>query len=536
MMETPVNHSYDVVVIGAGHNGLVASAYLARAGQRVLVLEQRQALGGAASTMEVFPGFRVNTGCVDAGLFLPEIVADLSLESHGLRWLESPAVVFAPQPDGKSLTLWRDPRRAILEIATFSKVDARRYPDFLQFITRLTDVLRRVLTVSPPSLPEVQVGELLSWLPIALKLKSLGRQEMMDALRVLPMSAADFLDEWFESDALKAALASSAAIGNFLGPRSPGTAFMLLYQALQAGQAGFRSSRFVQGGIGRLSEALAEAARLYGTEICLGVGVSRITLEDNRATGVILEGGEHIAAQTVVSNADPQRTFFGLVGASHLDVSFVRDVKNIRMQSSLARLNLALSGLPRFSGTSHAGPEGSLSGHILICPSLDYQERACDDAKYGHFSSHPMLDITLPTISDPGLAPPGMHLMSIDAYYAPFNLQDSGWVDKKEQLLTVVLQTLGGYSPDIQSLVTDAQVLTPLDFEREYGLTRGDIYHGQMGLDQLLMMRPVAGYGRYQTPVRNLFLCGAGAHPGGGVTGAPGYNAAREILKNARGA
>ncbi len=535
MKEIPANDSYDIVVIGAGHNGLVAAASLAKAGQRVLVLEQSESLGGAAGTAQVFPGFKVNTGSMDAGLFLPEIVSELNLESHGLRWLESPAVVFAPQPDGRSLTLWRDPQRTIPEIAKLSQADAGRYPQFLQFLGRLADVLRRVLTVTPPSLPEVQVGELLPWLPVALKLRSLGRQEMMDALRVLPMSAADFLDEWFESDALKAALASSGVIGNFLGPRSPGTAFMLLYQALQAGQAGFRSSRFVQGGTGGLATALAEAARQYGAEICSGVAVSRIALEESLATGVILENGEHIAARTVVSNAGPQRTFFGLVGASHLDVSFVREVKNIRLQSSLARINLALSAAPQFPSLAHAGPDGSLSGHILICPGLDYLERAYDDAKYGRFSAHPMLDITIPTLCDPGLAPPGMHLMSVDASYAPYTLQVGSWEDQREPVLAVVLQTLESYAPGIHALVTDTQVLTPLDIEREFGLTRGDIYQGQMGLDQLLMMRPVAGFGRYRTPIRNLFLCGAGAHPGGGVTGAPGYNAAREILKSLQG-
>jgi phytoene dehydrogenase-like protein len=530
MTNSPANKSYDVIVIGAGHNGLVTAAYLAKAGKQVLVIERRQSVGGAASTEEVFPGYSANTGAADAGLFLPRIVTDLNLESHGLLWIENPALVFAPQPDGRSLTLWRDPERNVAEIAGFSKADADRYPAFLRLVSRLADVLGLMLTVSPPSLPQVQVGELLPWLRSALKLKSLGNHEMMEFLRVLPMSVAGFLDEWFESPVLKAAIGASGVTGSFLGPRSSGTALMLLYQAIQAGRAGFRSSRFVQGGTGHLADALAEVALQHGAEICTGLEVSEIVLDGNSASGVNLGNGDTIDAHAVVSSADPRRTFFGLVGAPHLDVRFVREVKNIRLQSSLARVHLALSGLPSFPSAPQAGPGGNLSGHILIGPDLDYLERAFDDAKYGRFSSQPMLDIVIPTLADPALAPPGKHILTIDAYYAPYSLQDGGWDDKRGELLDVVIQTLAAYSPGIANLIVNARVITPIDLEREYGLTRGDIYQGQMGLDQIIMMRPVAGYGRYRTPVENLFLCGAGAHPGGGVTGAPGYNAAREIL------
>jgi len=530
MTNAPGHKSYEVIVIGAGHNGLVTAAYLAKAGKQVLVIERRPHVGGAASTEEVFQGYKANTGATDAGLFLPRIVSDLNLESHGLGWVESPALVFAPQLDGNSLTLWRDPNRSVAEIAGFSKTDADRYPAFLRLVSRLAEVLSLMLTVSPPSLPEIRVGELLPWLRTALKLKSLGEHDMMEFLRFLPMSVADFLDEWFESRALKAAIGSSGVTGSFLGPRSSGTALMLLYQAIHAGKAGFRSSRFVQGGIGRLSQALAEVAIQHGAEICTGLEVSEIILDGNNASGVRLGNGERIDARAVVSSVDPQRTFFGLVGAPHLEVRFVREVKNIRLHSSLARVHLALSGLPSFPGASQAGPGGNLSGHILICPDLDYLERAFDDAKYGRFSSQPLLDIVIPTLSDPALAPPGKHILSIDAYYAPYALQEGGWDEKRGELLDVVLQTLAAYSPGITNLITNTQVITPLDLEREYGLTRGDIYQGQMGLDQILMMRPVPGYGRYRAPVKNLFLCGAGTHPGGGVTGAPGYNAAREIM------
>lgn len=532
MNEQPASKQYDAIIVGAGHNGLVSAAYLAKAGYRVLVVERRDEVGGTAGRTQIFPGYKLDIGAVDGGLFLPQVVHDLRLENHGLRWLENPAVVNLLQADGRSLTLWRDGGRAAQEIAAYSERDAQRYPAFLMMVAKFSAVLERMMEAAPPSLPDLQVGELMPWLSTALKVRALGERDMMEFMRALPMPAADWLGEWFQDESVKAAIGAGSVLGHALGPMSSGTTFLLLYHAVHAGSAGFRSSRFVKGGMGALSEALAEAARQSGVEIICGQPVSSVLVEDGRAAGVLLADGMPVRARVVVSNADPRRTFFDLVGAANLPVSFVREVKNIRLRASLARVSLALSRMPKFSGAGETGTYDQMSGHNLVCPSLDYMERAYDQAKYGEFTSRPMLDFVIPTLTDPTLAPPGRHLMLVDAYYAPFELREGSWDTRRETLYEAVIETLEGYAPDIREVIAHRHILTPVDMESELGLTGGDIYHGQMGLDQLLMMRPAAGYGRYRTPVENLYLCGAGTHPGGGVTGAPGYNAAREILKD----
>jgi phytoene dehydrogenase-like protein len=536
-MNTPTAKSaYDAVVIGAGHNGLVTAAYLAKAGLQVLVLERHEFVGGAAATLEIFPGWRANTGALDAGLFLPEIVTDLHLESHGLQFIESPALAFSPCLGGDGLTLWRDPLKTREEIAQFSEADAERYPAFLKQVSRMAGVLGAIMRLTPPAIPDYQYGELLPWLRVALKVKRLGEREMMEFMRILPMPVKDFLDEWFESPQLKAALAMAAVSGSLQGPRAAGTAFMFLYQAVNAGQGAFRASRFVRGGTGQLSLALAEAAQKYGAEICTGVGADKIILEGERAVAVVLDDGQQVKARALVSSANPRHTFFNLVGAPHLPLRFVREVKNIKFRGSTARINLALSALPAFKGlpigATPADKTIPLSGHILICPDLEALEHAYDDAKYGRVSERPCLDLVIPSLLDDSLVPAGQHIMSIDVRYAPYHLREGSWEEQGEVLYQRVIEVLETYAPGIRELVLQRQVLTPLDLERQYGLPEGSIYHGQMGLDQLLFMRPAAGYGQYSTPLENLFLCGAGAHPGGGLTGAPGYNAARQILKH----
>jgi phytoene dehydrogenase-like protein len=536
MNDSPPKTVYDAVVIGAGHNGLVVAAYLARAGLKVLVLERRSIIGGAAATQEIFPGWRANTGAVDAGLFLPEIVAELRLENYGLQFIESPALVFSPCADGAGLAMWRDSQKTQAEIARFSQADAEKYPAFLQQISLMAGILRLIMTLTPPALPDYRYAELLPWLRVALQAKRLGDRELMAFLRILPMPVKDFLDEWFENSQLKAALGMSAVIGNMQGPHASGTAFMFLYQAVNAGQAGFRASRFVRGGAGQLSQALAAAAQQYGAEICTGLGADKIIPEGERAVAVLLSDGRQVTARTIVSSANPRHTFFDLVGAPHLPVRFVREVKNIKFRGSTARINLALSALPQFAQLSPHSTQldgnASLSGHILLCPDLEALERAYDDAKYGRVSEQPCLDLVIPSLLDNSLAPAGQHLMSIDVRYAPYSLREGSWEDQRDALYERVMRVAEAYAPGIRELVLHRQVLTPLDLERQYGLPEGSIYHGQMGLDQLLFMRPVAGYGQYATPLENLFVCGAGAHPGGGFTGAPGYNAARQILKH----
>lgn len=524
----PESDQYDVIVIGGGHNGLATAALLAKAQQRVLVLERRNVLGGAAATEPVFPGCQVNTGGLDAGLFLPQLVSELNLETHGLRFLESPALTCALFPGGRALTIWRDVARTAIEIARFSQPDAQKYPEFARLVARLAGVLAEIMVLPPPSLPDLRPGELLPWLRPALQARRLGQQDMMALLRVLPMPVTDFLDEWFESPQVKAALGAPAMIGSLQGPRAPGTAFMFLYNAVNAGVGAVRSSRFVAGGAGALSAALAHTAIARGAEVCAGQAVDHILIDDGRATGVQLAGGKTLRSRVVVSSADPKHTFFDLVGAPELEVRFVRDVRAIRMQASAARVNLALKDLPRFTAAATREP---LSGHIQVCPDLDDLEHAYDDAKYGAFSRQPFLDIVIPTLLDPGLSSAGGHLMNITVQYTPYRLKDGPWETSRQALANTVLDSLTAYAPDLPKLVTGVQVVTPLDLEQEYGLTGGDIYHGQMGLDQLLFMRPVAGYGRYAAPIDGLYLCGAGTHPGGGLTGAPGYNAAYEILR-----
>jgi phytoene dehydrogenase-like protein len=529
---------YEAIIIGAGHNGLVTAALLAKAGFKTLVLEQRDVLGGAAATEEVFPGFKINTGADDAGLFHDKIIEELNLAAHGLAFHENEVAVFAPQPDGSALTLWQDEARSVAEISRFSRRDAERYPDFAAEINQHAQALRGMLLLTPPELMERTLSDGTAWGKFGLNLRRMGSTEMMEFMRVLPMPVSDYLDEWFESDELKGTLAAPALLGNQLGVRGAGTTFMLLYQ--HAG--GFLRRRAVVGGMGQLSAALAAAAEQHGAEIRLGTRVDHILLArtrmgDDQASGVVLADGSEIQALIVVSNADPRRTFFGLVGPTNLEPRFTRHVRNIIYRGVTAKINLALSGLPQFNGQTDASQLGDC---IRISPSLEYLERAYDAAKYGNPSPSPVLDMTIPTLLDPALAPDGQHTMSITMQYAPYNsfgfaqdmLADSDWTGQREQLGDAVLDTVSRYAPDLPSLILDRQILTPLDWEQTYGLTEGSIHHGQMSLDQLLIMRPVSGWSRYRTPVENLFLCGAGTHPGGGVTGAPGYNAAREVIKD----
>jgi phytoene dehydrogenase-like protein len=520
---------YDIVVIGGGHNGLVAAAYLANRGERVLVLEARDVLGGAAATEEIFPGYQVDTGAGHADLFRTEIATELGLEKHGLEFLESPISALALTP-GDALRLWRDPNAARGEIERHSNADAARYPEFLSWIE---DQALTYLAAQDRVPPDLASSGFLGYLPglapwsrLALQLRRRGGKAVSDFIRTIPISAEQLIDEWFENPVLKGALASSGIEGSMQGPKSSGTGLMLLYQAAN----GFPPPvRLVRGGTGALSSALSEAATALGAEVQTGASVERIITSEYRAIGVALSDGREIRSKLIVSSADPRTTLLEMVGASNLELRVMRRTRNIRFRGSTAKVNLALDRLPEFSGVKETS---ELSGRILVSPSTDYLERAYDDAKYRRWSRAPYLDMSIPTILDKARAPEGKHLLSVVVRYAPYHLEEGDWDTQRDAFGDHVVAIIAKYAPDLPKTILHRQVLTPLDYERDYKLPEGSIYHGQMALDQLLMMRPISGYGRYRSPVEGLYFCGAGAHPGGGVTGAPGRNAAKVIVRD----
>ncbi len=524
--------SYDVLIIGGGHNGLVAAAYLARTGMRVLVLERRPLLGGACVTEEVWPGYRVSTAAYLCGLLPPRIVRDLELERFGYEILPKDPAFFSPFPDGQHLFIWRDPRRSAEEIARFSRGDAQRYVAYEDFLARLAGFVGPWLLRTPPDILRRSCRDLWEMGRLGVGVLRLPPHTLAQALRLLTQSARDFLDSWFESAALKAALATDGVIGAPGGPSTPGTAYVLFHHCMgvAAGKPGLWG--FVRGGMGALSEALAASARRWGAELRTGAEVQQVLVRSGRARGVVLAGGEEVAARVVISNADPKRTLLHLVPPGELDPEFRRQVEAIRMSGVAMKVHLALEGLPEFTAAPGSGPGPQHRATIHIGPSMDYIDRAWDDARAGRPSHEPFLEVTIPTTYDPTLAPEGKHIMSIFVQYAPFHLAEGSWERLGEPYADRVVQTLAAYAPDLPQRVLHRHVLTPLDLERDFALTGGDIFHGEMTPDRLFLLRPLPGWAQYRTPLTGLYLCGAGTHPGGGVMGAPGHNAAREVLRD----
>ncbi len=522
---------YDAIVIGAGIEELIAAGYLARAGLRVLQLERATRAGGTAVTEELVPGFRFDSCADDVGPLPARIARELGVV--GLVPLSPDPVLFAPQPNGDPLFLWRDAVRTRESIRSRSPADADRWEGFCEQMGRFAGWLEALYLDAPPRPAATGVKELASLLGFGRRLRGLGRTDMVELLRLLPMPAYDLLNDWFESEALKAALATGSITGVFQGPRSAGTAFVLLHHQVGRRAGEFGPRFMVRGGIGRLSEALAETAGRRGVDLRFAAEVAGLAVGEGRALGVRLESGEELAARAVVSGADPRRTFLHFVDPIHLEPDFISAVENIRFRGARARVHLALSGLPRFQGPE--GDEWLRAGGISIGPTLDYLELAYDDAKHGAMSRRPILSARIPSLDDSTLCPPGRHVMSISMQYAPYRLKDGPWDDARRQALgDLVVDTLAEHAPDLPGLILERRVLTPQDMEQNYGITEGHLYHGELALDQILFMRPVPGWAHYRTPIRGLYLCGPGTHPGGGLTGASGRNAARAVIEDVR--
>jgi phytoene dehydrogenase-like protein len=520
---------YDSIIIGGGHNGLVAAAYLARGGRKVLVLERRELLGGCAVTEEIWPGYRVSTAAYLTSLLQERIVRELELPRFGYQVDAKDPAFFSAFPDGRHFFMWQDRAKTLAEIAKFSRHDAEVYPAYEDLLERLSQVVEGLLLTTPPQFPP-RALDFVDYLKLAGKMRGLSPRDIVSLVKIFTQSAAEFLDEWFQSEEVKVTLATDGVIGANGGPRSPGTAYILLHHCM-GGVAGHRGLwGFVRGGMGTVSEAIAASARAKGVEIRVNAPVAKVLVRNGRARGVVLENGEEIEASTVASNLDPKLTFLRLLDEKELDDEFVRAIRNFRIEGTSCKINLALNGLPEFTAYPGApGPHHKATMHI--CPSIEYVERAWDDAKYGRASERPLLELTIPTMYDSSLAPPGKHIMGIFLQYAPYTLREGTWDELREPFGDRVISLIEEYAPNIRQIVDHRQVLTPLDLERRFGITGGNIFHGEMSLDQMFVMRPVAGWARYRTPVAGLYLCGSGAHPGGGVMGAPGFNCAREMLK-----
>jgi len=526
-----VTENLDVIVVGAGHNGLVTAAYLARAGLSVIVLESRELVGGCAVTEEIWPGYRVSVASYLSSLMQEKVVRDLELRRYGYHVDAKDPAFFSPFPDGRHMFMWQDRARTLAEIAKFSKRDADAFPKYEDHVEQLARVAESLLLTTPPDFPPHRVTDFIGYLRLAGRLRGLSRSKIVGLVKIFTQSASDFLDEWFESEEVKATLATDGVIGANGGPRSPGTAYILLHHCV-GGVDGHRGLwGFVRGGMGAVSNAIADSARAAGATIRTNAPVAKILVRNGRVHGVVLSDGEEIQAPVVASNLDPRLTFLKLMDAADLDPAFLDGIRKFRSEGTSLKMNLALSGLPDFTALPGTpGPQHRATMHI--CPSVDYIERAWDDAKYGRPSRSPLIEMTIPTMYDPTLAPEGHHIMGIFLQYAPYTLKGANWDDEREPYAERILDVIEEYCPNIRKIVVERQTLTPLDLERRFGLTGGNIFHGEMSLDQMFVLRPLAGWARYRTPVRGLYLCGSGAHPGGGVMGAPGHNAAREILKD----
>jgi len=523
--------TYDAIIVGGGHNGLTCAAYLAKAGRKVLLLERRHILGGATVSEEIHPGFTFSSCSYVVSLLRPQVIRDLELAKHGLEILPLDWT-FSPFEDGSSLLRGPDAEMNRRNIARFSPRDAERYPFFGQAMSELGRLVKPLIEAPTPEPSKLKPSTIIELLRLGRRFKGLSEDWMAANLKMMTMSAVDFLSEWFESERLIGPMSVSGIIGTFLGIRSPGTAYVLLHHYMGEIDGAFRAWGLQKGGTGGVAMAIARSARAFGAEIKTECPVDKILMSGGEARGVVLENGDEYHAKAVVSGADPHRTFLGMVGEDRLDADFARQIKRFKMRGSSGKVNLALDSLPVFHGLDADSP--ALRGDITIAPSVDYLERAYDDAKYGRFSRQPFLDCVIPSLTDPSVAPPGKHVMSIFVQYAPYAIAEgpADWENQREAFGDAVIDTLKRFSPGIEDRILHRHVLTPWDIEQTYGLTEGNIFHGELSLEQLAFMRPAAGWARYKTPVERLWLCSSGAHPGGGIMAAPGQLCAKTMLES----
>jgi phytoene dehydrogenase-like protein len=519
---------YDVIVIGGGHNGLVNGAYLAKAGKKVLVLERRHVLGGAAVTEEIIPGFLFSECSYVVSLLRPEIIRELDLPRHGLEILPLDGT-FSPMRDGNHLWRMNDHAKSVREIRRHSRVDAEAYDEFSKMMTPMCRFVKPMLSMVPPDPTTLNPRDLKQLHFLMQRFRELSSDERYTLIQLMTMSSADFLDQWFETDVLKATMSASGIIGTFLGIRSPGTAYVLLHHYMGEIDGAFRSWGFSRGGTGAISNAIAAAAREAGVEIRTKAPVGKILVKEGRAAGVVLQSGEEITANVISSSVDPHLTFEKFLEPSELPADFLEGVRRYKFRGSSGKVNIALDALPEFK--SLPGDGAHLRGAISISPSMEYMERAYDDAKYGHYSRRPYIDMVIPSLTDPSVAPPGKHVLSCFVQYAPYKLAEGTWDEQREAFGDNVIDTISEYAPNIKDIIVGRQILTPLDLEREFGLTQGNIFQGELSLEQLFFLRPIAGWAYYRTPVDNLYMCGSATHPGGGIMGANGRIASQVILK-----
>ena len=530
-------NQYDAIIIGGGHNGLVAAAYLARAGKKVVVLERRHIVGGAAVTEEIFPGYKFTEFSYVVSLLRPEIIRDLELPKHGLKILPLPST-FTPTEGGRRgdyLAAWDDHDLTRQELYRHSPRDAEAYDEYARVMARAAKAIKPIINLIPPDPSSLSIRDLLGLLKVGQYAARLSEKELYMIAKLVTESSADLLEEWFETDALKGTKAASGIIGTFLGPRSPGTAYVLLHHYMGEIDGAFRAWGFAKNGSGGVSGSILNAAKALGVEIRVNAGVQQVKVKNGRAVGVVLENGDELDSKVVMSAADPKRTFLQFVDRKYFPDDFVTSIQNFRTRGSSGKVNIALSELPNFTALPFEG-KGADSvlhrGAVSISPSIDYIERAYDDAKYGQISKRPYLDMIFPSMIDPDMAPPGQHVMSCFVQYAPYDLE-GGWNDeKRNELGEAVISTIEEYAPNIRKCIVGMQVISPKDIEAIAGITGGNIFHGELLLHQIFFLRPTPQWADFRTPLKGYYFGASGAHPGGGVMGAAGMLAAKEILKD----